>query len=198
MACGGRRYGSPLSKDRVSLKAPPGKAYSWPKETLDASLSSGLWTNDVDNVDVSLESDTLVGRSSPCTVKPTTLFGTKRSASTPWSNREEAVILNGFWPGSHDIIRLTHFVLCHFAVDWLAYLHFSHWVDARSLEQPGSEICLDEWLLLKSPSVDNSNDKDNPSDYGNCALVCNQLHNKTVVDVIDSSQSNGTGTPPAS
>jgi hypothetical protein len=88
--------------------------------------------------------------------------------------------------------------LCHIAGDWSAYTHCSHWVDAQSLEQPGSEICLDEWMLLKLPSVNDSNDKDNPSDYRNGALVCNQLCNKTVADIIDSSQSNGTGTLPAS
>ncbi len=76
VACGGRCYGSPLSKDCVSLKAPPKKAYSWPQETLNASLSSGSWTDNVNDIDMSLESDTLVGRSSPCTVKLTTLFGT--------------------------------------------------------------------------------------------------------------------------
>jgi hypothetical protein len=187
VAHGGCHYGSPLSKDCVSLKAPPGKAYSQPQETLDASLSSGLWTNDVDDVNMSLESDTSVSRSSPCTIKLTTLFGTKRSTSTPWCNKEEADILDGFWPGSHNITWLTHFVLCHFAGDWSAYLHFPHWVDAQSLEQPGSEIHLDEWLSLKLPSVDDSDDKDNPLDCGNGALVCNQLCNKTVVDVIDSS-----------
>ncbi len=96
MARGGCCYGSLLSKDCVSLNAPPGKDYSRPKETLNASYSSGLWTNNVDNIDMSLESNTSVGRSSPCTLKTTTLFGTKRFANTPWSNREEANILDGF------------------------------------------------------------------------------------------------------
>jgi hypothetical protein len=197
VACGGCCYGSPLSKDCVSLKAPPGKAYSWPKETLDASYFSGLWTNNVDDVNMSLESDTLVGSSSPCTVKLTTLFGMERFASTPWSNREEADILDGLWLGSHNITWLTHLVSCHFAGDWLAYLHFLHWVDTQSLERPGSEICLDEWLSLKFPSANNSNEK-NKLDYGNGILAYNQLCNKTVINVIDSSQFNGTGTPPAS
>jgi hypothetical protein len=198
VACKGHRYGSPLSKDCVSLKAPPGKAYSRPKETLDASLSSGSWTNNVDNVDMSLKSNTTVGRSSPRTIKPTTLFGTERPISTPWSNREEADILDGFWPRSHNITRLTHFVSCHFAGDWSAYSNFSHCADAQSLEQSGSEIHIDEWLSLKLPSVDDRNNKDDLLDYRKGALVHNQLCNKTVVDVIDSSQCNGTGTPPAS
>ncbi len=63
-------------------------------------------------------------------------------------------ILDGIWPGSHDIQLVTHFVMTHFARDWTAYLHFAQWSDPRVLTDPGTTICLDDWLQTKSGKED--------------------------------------------
>ncbi len=58
-------------------------------------------------------------------------------------------ILDGVWPGLHDIQLLTCFVMTHFSGDWTSYLHFAKWADSRLLTAPGSLILLEGWLQSK-------------------------------------------------
>ncbi len=87
-------------------------------------------------------------------VKPMTLFGEKRTPIACQVNNKEAAILDRIWPGSHDVVLVIRFVLCHFAGDWTTYLPFAHWADSQSLDYPNSYICLDKWHSLKSDAGD--------------------------------------------
>ncbi len=112
-------------------------------------------------------------------------------------------ILDRIWPGSHTVTLLISFVSCHFAGDCSGYLLFAHWVDSQSLE-PDSEICLNQWLLLKSDSdvggtlgIVNSGDNNGVSrDHGGGNLGSNILCNKTVVNIVDSVHLDCTGDLP--
>jgi hypothetical protein len=95
------------------------------------------------------------------------LFGEATIIQINLSNRDKAAILNGFWPGAHEITLLTQFMLVQFSGDWSAYLYFANWTDTQSLErsaylyfakwadtqsleQPDLMINIGDWLLLKS------------------------------------------------
>jgi hypothetical protein len=69
-----------------------------------------------------------------------TLFGTQQSAGTLLPTKEETDILDGVWPGLHDVTPLTCFISCHFDGDWLAYSQFLNWADAQLLDWPGAEV----------------------------------------------------------
>jgi hypothetical protein len=67
-------------------------------------------------------------------------------------------ILDGVWPGSHDIQLLTCFVMTHCSGDWTSYLHFAKWADSRLLTAPGSPILLEIWLQSKCGGGDGLRD----------------------------------------
>jgi hypothetical protein len=84
-----------------------------------------------------------------------TSSGNRSPPTTPRMGGTELshdAIEDGIWPGSHNVLLLTHFVSCHFLGYWTAYLPLAHWVDTESMEHPDSKICLDNWLYLKSVS----------------------------------------------
>jgi hypothetical protein len=142
------RYSSPLARARTSQMAGvhtlASKAHVMPKHTFNNSSSNGSWTDNDDNDDVSLEANinapffdtkSASGCSPPLSpplspVQPTIICGKKGPYRACLSDREEVDILDVIWPGSHNVTLLTHFVSCHFAGDWSAYLLFAHWVDS--------------------------------------------------------------------
>ncbi len=216
----GHNYISPFAQDCAGPKAdgssPTSKVYAMPKDTFKDSSSNGSWIDDNDDDHMSLEfnHDVLpfgtkslaAGWSPPLSpplspVEPMTLYGKKGSSRVCPSYRKEANILDRIWPGSHNITFFTHFVFCHFAGDWSAYLLFAHWVDSRLLEHQDSEIHLNKWLSLNldlddggAPGVGKSgNDDGAPGDHGGGGLDHNILCNKTTVDVVDLVHSDRTG-----
>jgi hypothetical protein len=136
VARGGRRYSSPLAKGQASSMAASRNAGSGSKVALVDSSSSGL----LSDLDMSLCSETAVKKEVSTLVDLVTLFGSQQSARTLLPTKEETDILDGVWPGLHDVTLLTRFVSCHFDGDWLAYSRFLHWADVRSLDWPGAEI----------------------------------------------------------
>jgi hypothetical protein len=70
------------------------------------------------------------GQTPHAPVCPTTLFNDNRNPVSHPMERAKVSILDGIWPGSHNITLLTRFVACHFAGDWNNYLLFAHWVDS--------------------------------------------------------------------
>ena len=136
VARGGHCYSSPLAKGQVSLMAASRNAGSGLKGALNNSSSSGL----LSDVDMLPFPKTEAEKEVSTLVDLVTLFGTQQSAGTLLPTKEETDILNGVWPGLHDVTLLTRFVSCHFDGDWLAYSQFLHWADARLLDQPGAEI----------------------------------------------------------
>jgi hypothetical protein len=66
------------------------------------------------------------------------------------SDADENDILDGIWPGSHDIQLVTRFVISHFSGEWTAYHHFAKWADSRVLTHPGITTWLDDWPHTKS------------------------------------------------
>ncbi len=193
---GGRCYASPAARNC-------GGSPSQKADTLNDSYSSGLWTDDVDNSNMSPGSNSESASpnadpsSSPPAVKPISLFENHSSDSLQ-TNKEETDILDGIWPGSYNANLLTRFVTCHFSGDWSAYLPFVHWVDSKSLGHLGTSISIDEWLSLKSGWEDE--EEDDGRACGNSQggdVVCNKLSNKTVIDVNSSPFTAGAGTPSA-
>ncbi len=126
MACGGRHYSSPLAKGQVSLTAASRNVGSGLKGALDNSSSSGL----LSDIDMLPFSKTEAKKEVSTSVDLVTLFGTQQSAGTLLPTKEETDILDGVWPGLHDVTLLTHFVSCHFDGDWSLYSRFLHWADA--------------------------------------------------------------------
>jgi hypothetical protein len=191
---GRRHYASPAARNYRG--SPSRKA-----DTLDDSYSSSLWTNNVNNGNMSPGSDNKSASSdanpflSPPSVKPTTLFG-NHGPNSLQTDKEETDILDGIWPGSHNVTLLTRFVTCHFSGDWSAYLPFAHWADSKSLGHPSTSISIDKWLSLKSGwehVVEDDSGACGNSQGGN--VGCNKLCNKTVVDVNSSPPTAGAGTP---
>jgi hypothetical protein len=68
-------------------------------------------------------------------------------------DQDKKDILEGIWPGSHNVHLLTHFARCHFAGDWTAYLLFPRWAKARSLTVSGALVWLDKWLEEEEDKV---------------------------------------------
>jgi hypothetical protein len=66
----------------------------------------------------------------------------------------ESNIIDGIWPGNHDITLLTRFVDCHFDGDWNGYLYFGQWAEEQRLAVPSVSIQLDDWLSLKLDGAD--------------------------------------------
>jgi hypothetical protein len=87
-------------------------------------------------------------------VCPTTLFNDNRIPVSCQMERDEAPILDGNWPGSHNITLLTRLVACHLAGDWNSYLLFAHWADSQLLGNPSFSTQLDDWCYLKSNGGD--------------------------------------------
>jgi hypothetical protein len=92
-------------------------AGSGSKGALNDSSSSGL----LSDVDMSPFSEIEAEKEVSTLVDLVTLFGTQQSAVTSLPTKEETDILDGVWPGSHDVTLLTRFVSCHFNGDWSAY-----------------------------------------------------------------------------
>ncbi len=125
-ARGGRRHGSPLSRDCTGLM--PGGTLSTASAHLkkQSSFSDSSSTNEDSNCDDNLteinssdsngnESDSLLLDLPLTPDRLTTLFdgdSTLHHLELIMSN-----IINGIWPGNHDITLLTHFVDCHFDGD---------------------------------------------------------------------------------
>ncbi len=193
VARGGCCYNSPLAKGQVSLTAASRNAGSGLKGACGNSSSSGL----LSDVDMLPFSKTEAEKEVSTLVDMVTLFGTQQSAGTLLPTKEETDILDGVWPGSHDVTLLTCFVSCHFDGDWSAYSQFLHWVNARSLDRPGAEIQLDEWLLLKSSEAEDSEESGGELErHRGKGVVYNQLCNKTVLAAKPLLLSLGAGSPP--
>jgi hypothetical protein len=159
------------------------------------------------NENNSIDEDGNEGHATLTPVCPATLFINNRTPVSFQMEGNEASILNGIWPGSHNITLLTRFVACHFAGDWNSYLPFTHWADSQLLENPSSNIQLDDWHSLKS---DGRNLSTLPSFLdAECALACrpavgpedsdsnflgHNLCNKTDVESIESPPLIGPGT----
>jgi hypothetical protein len=144
----GCRYSSPPARDHAGQMAGDpslaSKAHVMPKHNFDDSSSNSSWTDNNGNGNASLEANVnapffgtkiAAGYSPPLSpplspAQPTTLCGKKGSFRACPPDRKEADILYGIWPGSQNVTLLTHFVLCHFAGDWSAYLLFAHWVES--------------------------------------------------------------------
>jgi hypothetical protein len=92
-------------------------------------------------------------------------------------------ILNGIWPGSHDIQLLTQFVTTPFVGDWTAYLYFAQWAESRLLADPGIMICFDDWLQANIGKGDGLRDDTVAVDryrFGSLgAVVTDNMCNKT-------------------
>jgi hypothetical protein len=71
-------------------------------------------------------------------------------ATSVSSDAEEDDLLDGIWPGSHDVRLVTCFVFLHFNGDWTAYLQFAKWADDRTLTHSGVAIWLEDWLRTVS------------------------------------------------
>jgi hypothetical protein len=138
-ACGGCHYGSPLACGRVRLRPADrpviGQAHTVQWRKFDDSLlsSNGSWTNDDSNTkgdanEIAFSNeDGEKGYAILTPVCPTTLFNDNRIPPVSCQmERDKVSILDGIWPGSHNITLLTSFVACHFTVDWNNYLPFTH------------------------------------------------------------------------
>jgi hypothetical protein len=104
------------------LTAASRNAGSGSKGALDNCSSRGL----LSDVDMLPFSETEAEKEVSTLVDLVTLFGTQQSAGTSLPTKEEMDILDGVWPGLHDVTLLTHFISCHFDGDWSAYAQFSH------------------------------------------------------------------------
>ncbi len=181
----------------------------------DESLSSsnGSWTGDVSDAEGNeneiafSNKDGDKGHSTHSPVRPTALFNNSRNPVSHPMERDEVSILNGIWPGSHNITLLIHFAACHFTGNWNSYLPFPHWADSQALESPSSYIRLVTWRSLKSnggdlspfPSSGNSEralgsrPAVGPKEMHN-KLLGHNLCNKTDVDSIEFPPLVGLGT----
>jgi hypothetical protein len=174
-----RYYASPVAHN---CKGSP----SQKADTLNDSYSSGLWTNNVDNGNMSQGSNSKSASpdanpsSSPPAVKLISLFEDHGSNSYQ-TNKKETDILDGIWPGSHNATLLTRFMTCHFSGDWSVYLPFAHWADSKSLGHPSTSISIGKWLSLKSGWEDDVEDDGKAcGDSQGGKVVCNKLCNKPV------------------
>ncbi len=55
-------------------------------------------------------------------------------------------MLDGIWPGNHDIQCLTRLVNMHFSGDLTAYLSFAQLGETRRNEDPDAVVLLNAWL----------------------------------------------------
>jgi hypothetical protein len=151
-AHGGCCYGSPLARSCVGLKPADrlvtGQARALQQCKFDDSLlsSNGSWTdNDSDAKgdanEIAFSDEGGDKRHAFLTpVCPTTPFNNNRISVSHQMERDKVSILDGNWPGSHNITLLTHFVACHFTGDWNSYLLFVYWADSQLLENLSSSI----------------------------------------------------------
>jgi hypothetical protein len=142
----GCRYGSPLARGCVPSKFANRPVTSQARTLqhckLDESLlsSNGSWMDNVSDAEGDANEDTSSnkggdeGQTPHTPVCPTTLFNDNRNPDSLLMERDEVSILDRIWTGSHNIILLTRFVVCHFAGDWNSYLPFANWADSQSLE----------------------------------------------------------------
>jgi hypothetical protein len=121
----GCRHGSPPARGCFGLKPADwpvtGQAHAMQWCKFDNSLlsSNGSWTdNDSDAKGDAIEINYGdEGHAILTPVCPTTLFTDNRIPVSHQMKRDKALILNGIWPGSHNITLLTRFGVCHFAGD---------------------------------------------------------------------------------
>jgi hypothetical protein len=162
-ARGGRRYGSPVSCNRTGLM--PGGSLSTALACLkkQSSSSDSSGTNDNSNsvgnstkTDSSdsdgNEADSLLLDLFLAPVCLTTLF--EGDGTHCHQELIESNIINGIWPGNHDITLITYFVDCHFDGDWNGYMYFGQWAEEQRLDAPSASIRLDYWLSLKLDGAD--------------------------------------------
>ncbi len=162
-ARGGRRYSSLVSRDHTGLTLGGSSSTDLAHLKKQSSSSDSSGTNDDSNfvgdstkTDSSdsngNEADSLLLDLFLAPVCLTTLFegdGTHHHQELIESN-----IIDGIWPGNHDITLLTHFVDCHFNGDWNVYLYFGQWAEEQRLAAPSASIQLDDWLSLKLDGAD--------------------------------------------
>jgi hypothetical protein len=218
-ACGGCCYSSPLSPGRVGLKPADwpvtGQAQALQRRKYDDYLLSFnvSWTDDDSdakgdaNEIACSNKDGDEGHAILTPVYSTNLFKDNRILVSCQMERDKASILDGDWPGPHNITLLTRHVVCHFTGYWNSYLPFAHLADSQSLDNPSSFIQLDDWRSL----IFNGGDLSAlPSSVvAECALgyrpavgpkeldgnsLGNNLCNKTDVDSIESPPLIGPGT----
>jgi hypothetical protein len=162
-ARGGHRYGSLLSHDRTSLM-PGGSSSTALARLKKQSSSSDSSSTDDDSTSIgnltktdSSDSngngaDSLLLDLFLAPVRLTTLF--EGDGTHYHQELIESAIIDGIWPGNHDITLLTCFVDCHFEGDWNGYLYFDQWAEEQRLASPSASIQLDDWLSLKSDGAD--------------------------------------------
>ncbi len=125
-AHGGHRYGSPLSRDRTGLT--PGGTLSTASARLKKQYSFSVSSSTNEDLNsngnlMEMDSSDSNGNESisllldlPLTpVRLTTLFD--GDSTLHHLELIESNIINGIWPGNHDITLLTCFVDCHFDRD---------------------------------------------------------------------------------
>jgi hypothetical protein len=137
-ARGGSCYGSSLAHGHDALQPAnwpvTGQAHALQCHHFDESLlsSNGSWMDDVSNAEGEAneiafsDKDSDKGYTTHTPVRPTTLFNDNKIPVSCPMEKDEVSILDGIWPGSHNITFLTHFVACHFTGDWNIYLPFAH------------------------------------------------------------------------
>ncbi len=157
MARGGLHYASPLGQRRQSSFAGDSSSQlamdscSWVMDALvsDEEMSIGAG-GEAEDAAMSLSSPSNLSGSGG-DIGAIEEAGDVDVSSPPYLSADRGgAILNGIWPGSHNVSLLSHFVSLHFVGDWSVYLQFAHWADAQSMLYPNIPVRLDSWLSLKS------------------------------------------------
>jgi hypothetical protein len=65
-------------------------------------------------------------------------------------NQHKTDMLNGIWPGSHNVQLLNQFVEMHFFGNWTAYLYFAKWGKTKQDVDPDAVVWLGGWLLANA------------------------------------------------
>jgi hypothetical protein len=65
-------------------------------------------------------------------------------------NQLKTDMLDGIWPGSHNVQLLNWFMEMHFSGNWMAYLYFAKWGKTKQDGDSDAVVRLGDWLLANA------------------------------------------------